>query len=228
MPSTDSRRLVAGIVTAGTLGWSSAILAAPITSPLDLVGGTLINFEAYAAGTAGPITESGATVTGTPAGIAAIFDASGYTQFPGIVQGKIFGFTPGVTFNIVFDVPVARVGLGVFDPNYPAGSVTLVNTLNAYDAGGNLIESTASGSASFPVGPIGGVFSTYIGFAYATDTIKRIELVGAGSGEVLGIDNVSFARVPGVPETEVPEPGTIGLLLAGVAGLAGFARHRSQ
>ncbi len=152
-----------------------------------------------------------------------ISDSTPWTQYPRIVEKKIFGFTPGIVFNIVFETPVARVGLGVFDPNYPLGAITLANTLNAYDSEGNLLDSTTSGSFNFPVGAPGGGFSTYVGFEYLTNRIKRVELIGAGNGEVLGIDNVSFRRV-----AQIPEPGTFGLMFAGLAWVAGAVRRRNS
>ncbi len=59
MSSNKASRLVAGIVVAGAVGWSSGILAFPVTAPGDPTGSTLIDFEAYAVGTVGPIVELG-------------------------------------------------------------------------------------------------------------------------------------------------------------------------
>jgi hypothetical protein len=137
------------------------------------------------------------------------------------VTGNIFGFDANVTFSIVFDNPVATFGMGVFDPNYPGFGSTNTNRLRAYDSAGNVLEETLSGTSNFPVGPPGGSFSTYVGFTYGSELIKRIELVGA-PGDLLGIDNIGYLSA------QIPEPGSIALLVAGLAGLVVVARRRSR
>ncbi len=217
------------------VGWISALvvgligapaaLAVPVTSPSDLnAARTIVDFESYAVGTIGPIAQSGATISGSPAGSVAIASSLAYTQYPGVVSGNIFGFVPNVGFFVDFAQPVAEFGMGVFDPNFPGtwpgyGTVTSVNTLRAYDAANVLLGETLSGSADFPVGAPGGGWSTFVGFRFATDQIARIELLGA-PGDLLGIDNVSFYRL-----RTVPEPGSLALLVAGLAGIVGFGRR---
>lgn len=205
---------------------SGPVIASPITSPAGLnPAKTVIDFEAYTLGTLGPISNSGATISSSIS--AAVASSLGYTQYPGIVTGNIFGFNANVSFFIDFAQPVSEFGMGVFDVNFPGtypgyGTVTVFNTLRALDAGNNVLESINSGTADFPVGPPGGTFSTFVGFARASNDIKRIELIGA-AGDLLGIDNVSFYRSL---NGSVPEPGTLALLAAALIGLASYRRTR--
>lgn len=225
MRTIQTRRLgwMTGLA-AGLIG-ATAALAVPVTSPSDLnAARTTIDFESYALGTVGPLAQSGATISGSPAGSVAIASSLAYPQYPGVVTGKIFGFTSNVSFFVDFAQPVAEFGMGVFDPNFPGtwpgyGTVTSVNTLRAYDAANVLLGETLSGTGNFPVGAPGGGWSTFVGFQFATDQIARIELVGA-PGDLLGIDNVSFYRV-----SAVPEPGSLTLLAVGLAGIVGFGRR---
>jgi len=217
--STRNLALLVSLVAA------TSALAAPVTAPSDLnVASTLIDFESYAVGTSGPISQSGATISGSSTGPVAVASSLAYTQYPGVVTGKIFGFNANVSFSIGFAQPVAEFGMGVFDVNFPGtwpgyGTVTSVNTLRAYDAADVLLGETLSGTANFPVGAPGGGWSTFVGFRFATDQIARVELIGA-PGDLLGIDNVSFYRV-----SAVPEPASLALLAVGFAGIAGVRRR---
>ena len=189
----------------------------PVTTPAALAGGTIVDFESFALGTVGPIATSGMTISATPAG-APVISSLTFTQYPGIVTGRMFGFNSDVTFLIVFDNPLATFGMGVFDPNFPGYGGSGRNRLTAYDASGNVLEVTESGTADFPVGPQGGGWSTYVGFPYGTAVIKRIELVGAPL-ELLSIDNVSF-----IPSAPVPGP----LPVLGAASAFGVSRKLRQ
>jgi len=211
--NTIHKGLLAVSVTASLAGVSAA-RATTITSPAALAGGTIVDFESFTLGSTGPIVTSGMAISATPAG-APVASSLGFTQYPGVVTGNIFGLNADVTFSIVFDNPVATFGMGVFDPNYPGydGSVNR-NRLSAYDVSGNVLEFTESGTLDFPIGPPGGSWSTYVGFTYSTAVIKRIELVGA-PGDLLGIDNIGY-----LPPASVPGP----LPALGVAAAFGFSR----
>lgn len=191
--------------------------ATVVTSPSALhPASTLIDFESFPVGTLEPITSHGATITtyerasnnSGPQAVAAPLPHQ--VQFPGIFTGNYFA--PGVHhFLIEFDSPVSQFGVGIHDPNYDG------NEIRVFDSAGNLIKSVTSmsGDPDFPTGPVGGVFSTFVGFVRPTADISYVEVHNA-PGDLLGIDNVMF--FPGNGTGAIPEPSTLALL--GVIGCA--------
>jgi len=88
------------------------------------------------------------------------------------------------------------------------------------------LERVTSGTdAEFQTGPIGGSFSTFVGFTRDAADIKTIRLSHA-SADVLGIDNVTYsALVPATVNDDVPEPGTGLIFLGSLLGL-GLLKRR--
>jgi hypothetical protein len=220
-----SRTLLGALVAAPAFLFSlcaGSTSAAVIGSPSALhPASTLIDFNALPVGTVEPVISSGATITtfafdhgpNPPQTVKA--PKPHQVQYPGIFTGNYFA--PGAHhFRIEFDSPVSQVGLGVHDPNF-AG-----NELFALDSAGNLLEKISS----IPTGPVGGVFSTFVGFVRPSADIASVELHNA-QGDLLGIDNVMFFSSGGTGA--IPEPTS--LALAGVlgGGLALFAwRKRAK
>jgi len=102
---------------------------------------------------------------------------------------------------------VGKVGLGWFDPNDPG------NLLEVYNSSGALLD-----SAPIPTAPIGGVFAAFRGIQETSNDIVYAVAQVSEPDDVYGIDNVTFGTVP--------EPGSLGVLLAGGAALL-FRRWRS-
>jgi len=131
---------------AGAIFAATSVAAVPITSPGSFTpSAPIVDFESYAAGTAGPITEGPMTVS-APA--QSVNKNLIYPEYTDIFESKYFGFA-AVTFTIDFSVDMMAVGFGLFDPNFP-GTV-----VKAYDRSGTLLESL------FPaLGLPGGSWST--------------------------------------------------------------------
>tara|TARA_R110000787_G_scaffold14819_36_gene45648 strand:- start:209 stop:907 length:699 start_codon:yes stop_codon:yes gene_type:complete len=194
--------------------------AAPIGAPGDLTpGNNVITFEEFALGTVGPITFGGVTISASSANpshgqVRQSFGA--FVQHPGILENQFFGFnspTYSIHFNGGF---VQEFGLGVFDPNFDN------NHLIAYDYYGNELErvTSAAGDPLFPTGPLGGNFSTFVGFKRNTADIYRVDLVSL-PGDLLGLDTVTYSNV------QVPEPAAGLVLLGGLAALGFWRRQRN-
>lgn len=160
-------------------------LAAQITSPSELSSeATLLNFESMQVGTNVPITYSGLTISSSGN---AVVRAKGYTQYPNIFENQYLG-QGDYTYTLEFDDLVSEIGMGVFDPNYSG------TKLAVYDEDGVLIGEIKP----LPTGSPGGGFSTFLGFKYSENKIKKLVLTPE-VGDVLGIDNVTFHRTQTTP-----------------------------
>jgi len=143
----------------------------------------------------------------------------GFVQHSGIFEGQYYGYN-AVDFVIEFNGLVKEFGVGIFDPNFVG------NALIAYDAFGNELERVTSGTdAEFQTGPIGGSFSTFVGFTRENTDIKSIRLTNA-PGDVLGIDNVTYSGfVTTEPDSPIPEPGTALIFLGSLLSMR-YLRQR--
>ena len=198
--------------------------AVPITSPGELVGPLrVIDFNSLSPGpVSSPITLSGVTFSGSLSAIDTDpFGATTSASFPTFVSSIALGLPDAVSalpnYTIAFASPVAQVGFGLFDPNFVG------NTINAFDSGGTLLETT-SPDALFPPGGTG---ADYLGFVRSSGDIARIEIVAATDTtgtvvDALWIDNLSFSTTP------APEPGTTLLVGSGLLGLFGWRRRRGK
>ena len=102
--------------------------------------------------------------------------------------------------------------VSAFGFNY--GAADLQWTLSAYDAANMLIGSRVVPSAHESNGAFFGLTTGSSNIAYAT-------LVSSGSGDYVMIDNFMYTGT-----TVTPEPGSVALVAAGLAGVAGIARRR--
>lgn len=201
------------IIILGILLFAGPLFSAPISDPGQLEPtATIIDFESFAVGTTEPIVIDGVTITDDNTSVTSSIRAQAWTQYPGIFEGQYFGLGTGDRGYIIeFNAPIAQFGMGIFDPNLTG------NVLRALDSGGNVLEQLISNiDPEFPVGPTGGVFSTFVGFVRQQNDIKRIELIHV-AGDWLAIDTVSYSRV-------VPIPAAFWLFVTGLLSLFGFEK----
>jgi hypothetical protein len=191
---------------------------------------TIIDFDSFTVGNQTPTTAD-ATIHAEFQGFAypeftpldVHVRSQGFVQHAGIFEGQYYGFN-AVDYVIEFNGLVQEFGIGIFDPNF-AG-----NALIAYDVFGNELERVTTGTdAEFQTGPIGGSFSTFLGFTRDTADIKSIRLSRA-EGDVLGIDSVTYSALAPLTEGDdsIPEPETSLIFLGSLLGLGLIRRkHRA-
>ena len=191
-----------------------ALLATPVAAATISSPGTftptqaIVDFEAFAPNTLGPITVGDMTVSGSSQ--QRVY-GQGYDQHPGIFEGNYFGFA-SVTYTIAFAVDVTHVGFGLFDPNLPGIEI------QALDRVGNVLESFEP-----TTGPTGGSFSTYVGFARAAGDIASVRVVPPAANDLMAVDSIGWRAAPTSP---VPVPASGLLLVAGLSGLVALRKRR--
>ena len=215
MKSYVNHAMIKYIISFSILAFAGKIYSAPISDPSQLdPASTVIDFESFTVGTSEPIVINGVTITDDNPLVTSSIQPQEWTQYPGIFEGQYFGLGIGDRgFVIEFASPVSQFGMGVFDPNLTG------NILRALDSNGNVLEQVVSNiDPEFPIGPTGGVFSTFVGFSRLQLDIQRIELIHV-TGDWLAIDNVTYSTV-------VPIPSAVWLFGSGLIGLIGIARRK--
>ena len=114
---------------------------------------------------------------------------------------------PG-TLTINFNSPVYEIGFGLFDPSY------IGTGFEAFNINGDSLTGFVQSAVDIP----GGSFASYMGIRESSNIISSVVLTAA-SGDLVGLDNISFSSVP--------IPGAIWLLGSGFAGLI-VARRKKR
>jgi hypothetical protein len=184
---------------------------------------TIIDFEAVASGTVLTNQYAGLGVTFSAFENAGLVDsiviagsAIGIPDSPPNNSGNFWGNTDTIAFGNRWDVLRVSFTNPAANVNWYTGTLGgLSITFNAYDSGGNLLQSVVSGTQS-QGGPF--VFTSF-----AVSGIAYFEGLQPADDWGWGMDNLSFD--PGTA-ANVPEPGSLSLLALGLAGWG--ARRRRQ
>jgi hypothetical protein len=212
--------------SAGAVGYTSAV---------PLLGGPPITFEGFAEGALISNQFAGVTFGQVDGGTPMIDNfpmlfGYGSASGSGVITGSQNGGAPfpavaGITAT--FAAPVGQVEWFMSDTG-PLASYTMT----AYGAGDVVLETIAS-ATTLPPGYSGGsrpppgttpLPGLYWGFNRPQSDIVRISIDSADDGDAFAIDDVRFAAVA----EPVPEPGTLLLLGAGLAGLGARAIRRRR
>ena len=175
-----------------------SLLALMATSPARA---TIIDFEGLPSGTMLTNQLAGLTFTNSVVLTAGVsLNELDFPPHSGTNVINNFG-SGGITIN--FAIPLASVG-GYF-------TYTAQLTLNAFDASNNLLG-TIQSSFSENIGSSNNPPNEFLSL-FATD-IRILTITNASSGAPFTFDDLTFQAAA------VPEPGTLALLGAGLAGLA--------
>lgn len=199
------KSMVMATLAAGVL-FATAANATQVVSASDpaLSGGTVVDFESTPAGTGTPLTVGNVTFGGS--GWSVDNDWIGQYNSRGInhlANGQ--SRSPRLTFT--FAKPVSSLGFlwGASDSSW---------TLRAYGSDNNLLE-------SFTL-PVTGSSNDGEFYGLSDAGIASATLTTDGYGDWVFVDNFTYA---GDGSASVPEPSTLLLLGAGLAGV-GFLRRR--
>lgn len=221
---------VALVGSLAVMGTANATLTIASTNGGAPTGVTLDNLDALPLGTAGGVTATGITVSFTPDGGAVSGPLTGIYAPPFLSGGNGFGFgspnqadgadattyvtAGGITgSSATFALPGLEQYFGLL-----WGSVDAFNSLEFFN--GNTSVGILTGAQVGVATGDQGVLGTYYVNITSDLAFNRV-VATSGNQHAFEIDNLAFN--PSIPS--VPEPITLSLFGAGLAGL-GFARRR--
>ena len=165
-----------------------------------------------------------------------VSSATGNTCFPvgGLLPGAIYGASPGPSL-IVFGAAIPGLGNAskVLGPNLFLDSLN-INFTNATAVGFDVFPGPVAGDVQITVFNLSNVLlgtfdvtaglgPNFFGVTSNSDLIGRVNIASQANppGELL--DNVAF----GIPNTTVPEPSSLALMVGGLAALVRSKRKLS-
>ncbi len=202
---------------------SGAVSGAPLTAHDDFLsalssGVGTENFESFAPGQGGPLT---LTFPGSTGNIMATLTGAGGINSNGVCCGRFATSGSNIwegsgQFSIDFSSPIAAFGFYGTDIGDFNGSVTL--TL----AGGGTTNLTIPHTVNGPSGSL-----LFYGFIDNMQTYTSVTFGNTATGtDFFGFDDMTIGDI-GQVTGKVPEPGTLALFGAGLAGM-GFAGRRRK
>lgn len=235
--------LVATLSLSGFVGGTSAAVvgftgaptgnAAAWTTSVTGMGGSVnssVNFDSHPTGAlqANFYSGQGVTLGSTGDSNTVVFGTgpnNGNTSSPPLSTGEgphpesnyLSDGVNSSTFTISFGAPVLGVGLYVIDYFNPDGNNPL--TIEAFDASNNSLGQFSSVAYNFQPNNM-----YFMGLSSSAGDISKLVFTDVNSvtGDSTGIDNIVFATGA---TTQVPEPGSLALVGAALAGAA-FSRRR--
>ena len=196
---------------------AAAIVATTLAGGAHHASATTITFDEFAASNGAPAlttryTGSGVTFGGTNAG-----------TWDGIAKGdpgswgvdgtngqEFLGFNNSTGDTLMFSSPISFISLDASQTN---GSTSGTFTLNAFN--GAILIDTITGRL--------GAINSWSSFSLADPSITSVQIIDIGDGfSPFAIDNLTFTS----GGAGVPEPMSLALLGAGLAGLGVVRRRR--
>jgi hypothetical protein len=218
--------------TSNSVDWTNAV------NGMGMTVNTNVNFDAMPVGTLVNNfyqASDGVTLTPSDTSINQVVNGVGPGQWnnlsppvsPGEGQHAASNYlsseSPGQSSSslvISFTTAVSAVGLSTIDYFAPVGFNNLLR-IEAYtgqDATGTLLGSFDSARFNFQINNV-----YFMGLLSTTDDIGSVRFLRnpESTGDIIGIDDIRFARQQA---PAVPEPSSMALLGLGAAGLVGIAR----
>ena len=218
--------VVASAILAALMGAGSAKAGEIKSYSSVLTGGTLIDFEGWADGTIISDQYSGVTFSQTPSGSPEINNypwlyGYGSSSGDGVLTGSTEGGNEFETIaGLIATFTAAKTGVQIFlSDTSPLGDYPIT----IYGSDGSVLDTfTVLQSQTLPPGYTGGSFPApgtnplpgiFVGYTSSTPDIWGIQVgPSTASFDAFAVDDLRYT-------SNIPEPATYALMLAGFAGL---------
>lgn len=205
-----------------------AVVGAPVTARNNFLAGLsggvgTEDFEGIAVGTSAPIaltfpgSTGNITATLTNGGPADINGAPSVGRFA--TSGTNYVETnAGAAFNIAFSAPIAAFGFFATDIGDFGGQISMSLTPSG---GGANVDITVPNTVNAPDAAL-----LFFGFIDTDQTYTNILFSNSSGTDVFGFDDMTVGDAEQVTLDQVPEPGSMALLVFGLAGAYALRRRK--